>query len=196
MATVEATPGAEQHALLGVAAWLWRVAVWVVLLGSAALLLIAVLIPRVSGATPYTILTGSMRPTMPPGTLVVVKPAEIDQIKVGDVVTYQMESGRPTVVTHRVVALVSSLSGERSLRTQGDDNPVADSELVRPVQVRGTVWYSVPFLGRLSLLFTGGERQLGVYAAAGGLALYAAWMFGGSLRERVRPRRPSGRSVP
>lgn len=191
MTAVEVMPGAEQRKLPGAVAWLWRVVVWVVLLGSAALLVIAVLIPRLSGATPYTILTGSMRPTMPPGTLVVVKPATIDQVKVGDVVTYQLESGKPTVVTHRVVSVVSSLEGERLLRTQGDDNPVPDSDLVRPVQVRGTVWYSVPFLGRLSLLFSGSERQLGVYAAAGGLALYAAWMFGSSLRER---RRPSGRS--
>jgi signal peptidase len=45
----------------------------VILLVTAAIG-IAVLVPRLGGATPYVVLTGSMEPRMPPGTLVVVKP--------------------------------------------------------------------------------------------------------------------------
>lgn len=186
ISTVEAAPGTEQRKLPSTVAWLCRVAVWMVLLGSVTLLAVAVLIPRLAGATPYTILTGSMRPTMPPGTLVVVKPTTFAEIAAGDVVTFQLASGKPAVVTHRVVSVVTNLDGKRSLRTQGDANPVPDADLVRPVQVRGTVWYSVPHLGRLSVLLTGSERQTGVYAVAGGFALYAVWMFGGALMARMR----------
>ncbi len=39
---------------------------------------VVVVVPKVGGATAYTVLTGSMRPTMPPGTLVVVKPVKPD----------------------------------------------------------------------------------------------------------------------
>ncbi|MFL6025080.1 MAG: hypothetical protein ACJ72O_17190, partial [Marmoricola sp.] len=65
-------------------------------------LALAVVVPKLGGATSYTILTGSMRPHMPPGTLVVVKPDKPDQVRVGDVLTYQIESGKKAVATHRV----------------------------------------------------------------------------------------------
>ena len=39
-----------------------RAVSWVVLLGATALVTLAVLVPRVAGATPYTVLTGSMSP--------------------------------------------------------------------------------------------------------------------------------------
>ena len=85
-------------------AWTWRVLGWVVTLAAVAAIALAVVVPRLGGATPYTVLTGSMRPGMPPGTLVVVRPIEPDQIATGMVVTYQLRSGDPTVVTHRVLS--------------------------------------------------------------------------------------------
>ena len=39
-----------------------------VLVAAAAVLAVAVLVPRLAGATPYTVLTDSMRPAYPPGT--------------------------------------------------------------------------------------------------------------------------------
>src|SRR4051794_850345 len=98
----------------------------VVILAFSTVIVAAVLVPRVAGATPYTILTGSMRPNMPPGTLVVIKPVPIKDITVGTVVTYQLRSGEPTVVTHRVVAVGTTLKGKRVFTTQGDANNVAD----------------------------------------------------------------------
>ena len=63
-----------------VATWTVRVAAWTVILGVAAVLAVAVLVPRVGGATPYTVLTGSMAPTYPPGSLVVVRPVDPESI--------------------------------------------------------------------------------------------------------------------
>ena len=40
---------------------------------------LVVVVPAVSGSTPYTILTSSMEPGLPPGTLVIVKPIEPDR---------------------------------------------------------------------------------------------------------------------
>jgi len=82
-----------------------RAVSWVVLLGATALVTLAVLVPRVAGATPYTVLTGSMSPAYPPGTLVVVRPVDLADVRVGDVVTYQLRSGEPAVATHRVVGV-------------------------------------------------------------------------------------------
>lgn len=54
------------------------------------------------------------RSTLPPGTLLVVLPTPVADIRVGDVVTYQIESGQPSVVSHRVVGTTSSSDGSRT----------------------------------------------------------------------------------
>ncbi|MGV3564082.1 MAG: signal peptidase I [Nocardioides sp.] len=151
-----------------------RAVSWVVLLGATALVTLAVLVPRVAGATPYTVLTGSMSPAYPAGTLVVVRPVALADVRVGDVVTYQLRSGEPTVATHRVVGVGWTADGEKVLTTRGDANSVADAEPVREVQLRGEVWYSVPWVGRLNILLSPDQHQLLVQLAAGALFLYAA----------------------
>ena len=162
---------------------------WLVILAAVAALAAAVLVPRLAGATPYAVLTGSMEPTYPPGTLVVVKPIDAADLGVGDVVTYQLESGRPEVATHRIVSRGVNGKGEHWFRTQGDANGAPDPESVRAVQVKGRVWYSVPYLGRFNDLINGSRRQLALYVAVTGLLGYAAFMFAGAARERRRPRR-------
>lgn len=168
--------------------WVLRVLAWTVILGCGAALVLTVALPRLGGATPYTILTGSMQPAMPPGTLVVAKPVDPQDIAVGTVITYQLRSGEPTVVTHRVIAIRTNLRGDVELRTQGDANDTPDRAWVRPEQVRGERWYYVPYLGRLNTLVSGHDRQLLVYGAAAALALYAAGMFVGAGRDRLRRR--------
>ncbi|WP_375003318.1 signal peptidase I [Aeromicrobium sp. CTD01-1L150] len=165
---------------------------WVTMLAAVAVLAVAVVVPRLTGATPYAVLTGSMQPDLPAGTLVVVRDAEVDDIALGDVITYQLQSGRSTVVTHRVVGQGQNLSGETTLVTQGDANDVPDAERVRPVQVRGELWYSVPHLGHVNDVLNGKERQMVVNAVAAGLLLYAGVMVVGTLRDRRRtPKVPS-----
>ena len=186
------TPREEKHSILG---WTGQVLAWFVIAGVVVLLTLGVLAPRVGGATPYTILTGSMEPGLPPGTLVVVKPVQPEKIAIGTVITYQLDSGRPTVVTHRVVRVGIDGTGERVFSTQGDANNAPDQKPVRPVQVRGEVWYSVPYLGHLNNALTGGERAIAVYVVGFGLLLYAATMFTGAARERRRDRRPERTEV-
>ncbi len=168
-----------------------RVLVWAVLLACVAAIAVAVVVPRLGGATPYTVLTGSMRPHLPPGTLVVVRPVAFEDLHLGSVITYQLRSGEPEVVTHRVVAVRTSLRGEVELQTRGDANGAPDEVWVRPEQVRGELWYAVPHLGGLNTLVTGHERQLVTYVVAGGLAGYALLMFAGAARDRSRRRSPS-----
>lgn len=167
-----------------------RLLSWGVTAAVTALVLAAVVVPRWAGATPYTVLSGSMEPAYPAGTLVVVRPVEASEVRVGDVVTFQLRSGEPAVATHRVVGVGWTADGERLLTTRGDDNPVVDAEPVRAVQLRGEVWYSVPWVGRLNLLLTPDQHRLLVRLVAGGLFLYA----GGVLLRgwRSRPQRGAG----
>ncbi len=165
--------------------WFGQVVAWLVILSVAAMVTAGVLIPRLGGATPYTILTGSMRPDMPPGTLAVVKPTSAEDIRAGDVITYQLESGKPAVVTHRVVSVGFNGKSERVFRTQGDANNVADAKPVMGVQVKGKLWYSVPYLGHVNNAITGKERSLTMIIVVSGLLLYASYMFTTALRDRT-----------
>ncbi len=165
------------------------------ILGVVVILAAAVLVPRLAGATPYTVLTGSMEPTYPPGTLVVVKPVDMDDIAVGDVITYQLESGKATVVTHRVVGVSNRFDGTTQLITQGDANDDPDPLPVAEVQVRGRLWYSAPYLGRLNNVLSGQERQWAVFGVSAALIGYAAFMFVTALRDRRRVKRESPEPV-
>ena len=164
--------------------WIGQVAAWFVIVAVVAVLATAVAVPRLGSATPYTILTGSMRPQLPPGTLVVVKPADAATLGVGDVITYQLRSGEPTVVTHRIVSAGINGRGEREFTTQGDANSAPDAKAVMPVQIKGKLWYSAPYLGHVNDTITGKERHVATIIASAGLLLYAAWMFTSSLRGR------------
>lgn len=77
------------------AAWAGQFVSWFVLLAALGMLLVMVVIPLLAGATPYTVLTGSMRPGMPPGSLAVVKPVDPHTLGIGDVVTYQVRRATP-----------------------------------------------------------------------------------------------------
>ena len=145
---------------------------------------LGVVIPKLGGATAYTILTGSMRPKMPPGTLVVVKPVEPEQVRVGDVLTYQIESGKRAVATHRVERVEINLAGKYSFIMKGDANDVADPTPVRPEQVRGKRWYAVAYLAYPSLLVDGDIREVAVMGAVVLLFGYALFSFAGAARDR------------
>lgn len=169
--------------------WFGQVLGWLVILSVTAALVVAVLIPRVAGATPYTVLTGSMQPDLSPGTLVVVRPVDADDISIGTVITYQLESGKAMTATHRVVAQGFNAKGEMQFRTQGDANNVPDENWVTPVQIKGEQWYAVPYLGYVNNALSGRERQMAVYIVAALLLGYAAFMLTGGIRDRVQARR-------
>ena len=166
----------------------------------AALAVVLVIVPKASGSTPLTVLTSSMEPSLPPGTLLVVRPTSTEDIRVGDVVTYQIESGRPEVISHRVIEIVSSTDGTTSFVTKGDNNDAADEAAVLPVQVRGTLWYSVPWLGFVNQAVNGQARAWIVPLLAVALFGYAGYMIATGLvqrrADRRRERAPGRRAEP
>jgi signal peptidase len=143
----------------------------VVLLG-----IVTVALPFATGSQTYSILTRSMEPTYPPGSLIVVRPAPSAGPKVGDVITFQPTPGDPTVITHRVVKRTISSNGTRSFTTKGDNNAVADANPVRSAQIRGVVWYAVPWVGALAVWREQGA--LGTLVPVGGIILL---LWGGFL---------------
>ncbi|MEC5152078.1 signal peptidase I [Cryobacterium sp. GrIS_2_6] len=145
-----------------------------ILLLVVALALLLIVVPKVTGSTPLIVLTSSMEPTLPPGTLIIVRPVTPDEIRIGDVVTYQIRSGEPGVITHRVTAISSSSEGGRTFTFKGDNNSVADADQVLPVQIQGRLWYSVPWVGWVNNAVNGQSRSWIVPIIAGLLFAYMA----------------------
>ena len=129
-------------------------AVLVVVIALAALV---VVIPRVAGALPMTVLTSSMEPRLPPGTLVIVKPIDPSALAIGDVATYQIESGKRGVITHRIIAINFLADGDRSFIFQGDNNGAPDDPVLA-AQIQGKLWYSIPLLGWANIAINGENR--------------------------------------
>ncbi|HWH26865.1 MAG TPA: signal peptidase I [Pseudolysinimonas sp.] len=163
----------------------------------AVMLLLAVLVivaPMAVGGQALTVLTSSMEPQYPAGTLVIVKPVKAADVKIGDVVTYQLESGKDAVVTHRVIARTQNVdTGKITFTTKGDNNDDADLKPVSEVQIRGTLWYAIPYLGWVNNWVNGDMRVFIVPVIVGGLFLYALWMVVSSIRDRAK--RKAGRSA-
>lgn len=157
-------PGAIAHGA-------WSALRWSLLLACLALLLGLVVVPQVMGATPYVVLTGSMRPAMPPGTIAVVEPRDFARIQIDDVVTFQARSGDPEVITHRVIGF-ANVGGERRLVTRGDANGTSDEAPIREEQVRGVVAYAVPWLG-WAVIWIIPHRQAVIIGVSAALAVYA-----------------------
>lgn len=150
---------------------------------TTALVILAVILalalavyPRIMGGTSLTVLTGSMVPTFSPGDMIAVKAATANEIQVGDIVTFQPESGDPLLITHRVIG--KQLGGTSSgtlFTTQGDANGAADEPIVA-AQIKGKVMYHVPYIGYAALAM-GEHRQIVVVAVATALLGYGAFMF-------------------
>ncbi|MFC0681218.1 signal peptidase I [Lysobacter korlensis] len=134
---VQVWPSVRRGIVLGMA----------LLLGGIAALIGVV--PAATGATALTVLTGSMAPALPAGSVVVVRPAVAEEVRVGDVITYHPRPGEPAVVTHRVLGVISGSDGRVAFLTKGDANAAADPVPVVEEQVAGVAWYSVPFVGTL-----------------------------------------------
>ncbi|MCC3269666.1 signal peptidase I [Arthrobacter gengyunqii] len=142
---------------------------YVALCLAALAALALVVVPMLTGSQTYSVLTSSMAPKYAPGTFLVVKPVPFEELKVGDIITYQIESGSPAVITHRITSVLSEQSGEIVFITKGDNNDVEDELPVREVQVKGKLFYAVPFVGFVANGLGNSDR--GAMAQWGAVAL-------------------------
>lgn len=152
------------HAVLR---WVTRLLALAVLGAVLAAVAVLFVIPRATHGAALTVLSGSMTPTIPVGSIVVVRPVDPGTLKVGDVATYQKTEGKSDYITHRIVAIDDSTS-PTTFTFKGDANRAADLDPVSAKQIRGRVWFHVPHLGsvRDALHGTGGASLLAILALA------------------------------
>lgn len=103
--------------------------------------------PSILGYSSYYILTGSMEPNINPGSLVIVKDGVDQDIKKGDVITFQGKENSNIIVTHRVHEVIN---GGKEFITKGDANNTVDPSSIESSQVIGKVMFHIPYLGKVS----------------------------------------------
>lgn len=93
--------------------------------------------PRTGMYRTLTVLSGSMRPLFGSGDVVIVTPEPTRDLRVGQIITYQIPVGDHQIETHRVVRILKH--GDHPLIwTKGDGNPIRDPWTARLSQT--VVW--------------------------------------------------------
>ena len=122
-------------------------------------------IPNFLGYDVYNVVSGSMEPTVPIGSIIYVKEIEPSEIESGDIIAFR---GGDSVIMHRVV---TNKVVEGSFVTKGDANDGEDMNDVPYDHLVGIVVRHIPILGQLLILFgsTFGRICMVCFAACGAL---------------------------
>lgn len=100
---------------------------------------------NLGGFMMFRVVTGSMEPTIPVGSLLVTREVEIESIQLNDIICFrtQLSDIWGKIVTHRVVNIMGTEYGEILLETKGDANLASDIYLVDQSNFVGKViWHT------------------------------------------------------
>lgn len=90
------------------------------------------------GIQSFVILTGSMEPNLPIGSVIYTK-SQSNYVR-GDVIAFKSND---RTVTHRITRVL----GAKAFVTKGDANNAADSDTVSQEKIVGKELFSIPYLG-------------------------------------------------
>lgn len=142
--------------------------IWLVITVLVILACLPFVLPRAAGLKAYTIVSGSMEPKLPTGSLAYVEPVRPEELEAGEIVTFFTGKEGDTV-THRIT---ENRRDKEELATKGDANEAADPKAVPYGQVIGRVKGHVPYLGWLYPFIAGKAGKLRLLAL-----LLAALLF-------------------
>lgn len=98
--------------------------------------------PKVLGGQALAVISGSMEPNIPVGSVVIALKTDPKTLQKDDIITYQLNGS--SLVTHRVVSVDQE---KQTIVTKGDANESNDSLPVAFSQVVGQVNFHLPYLG-------------------------------------------------
>jgi len=124
------------------------------------------------GCRASVVASGSMRPAMDVGDVIVAVQVPADKVRVGDVIQY-WRSGLDAPVTHRVVEVRAS-GGALIIVTKGDANNAPDDPiLVVPRQKLWKVVLTIPKVGWASIALKSALSSAVTYLAGNQLLAWA-----------------------
>ena len=111
--------------------------------------------PKFMGYSLFRVMTGSMEPTLPTNTLIVVKSVDPSNLQTGDVISFYSKDPalQGAINTHRIVAL-DQVDGKYIFQTKGDANHMVDAYATIQEDVIGKVVFSSVALGALVRLLS------------------------------------------
>lgn len=136
------------------------------LLAALVLICLPLTVPGLFGYHIYTVVSGSMEPAIPTGSLVYIREAAPEEMAAGDVIAYYGARDSASIITHRVVEN-RVVMGE--FITRGDANLTEDMNPVPYGNFIGKVVRSVPTAGKIAALFTSAQGKI-----LAGCAVFAA----------------------
>lgn len=103
------------------------------------------------GIDVLTILSPSMEPKYPTGSLVYLVDVDPSKLKVNDVITFKISDGM--TATHRIKEIIPDEEDPNVVRfrTKGDNNDTYDGSLVEFDDIQGKVVFCIPLLGYLAM---------------------------------------------
>lgn len=108
---------------------------------------------------PSAIATGSMKPGINPGDVVLVKKvqdrADIEALQIGDIIQFKKGS---ILVNHRIIDIVEE-EDEMKYRTKGDNNSAQDADLVATEDIKGTIVQVIPKIGWPTLILKNSNKE-------------------------------------
>ena len=132
----------------------------------AVVIILAILLAgvRLIGFDILTVLSPSMEPEYPTGSLIYLVDVDPAELKVEDVITYRISE--KTTATHRIKQIIPDEDDPSIVRfrTKGDNNDDYDGSLVEFEQVEGKVVFCIPLLGYLAMYI---QNPPGLYVAIG-----------------------------
>lgn len=141
--------GESRGSLKGLGRLVSASGVFLMLVVVAAFLVVAG--PKFAGYDSYVVVSGSMEPTIPVGSIVYSKKEDVALMRAGDVIVFNNEARGKTPITHRIV---TNNPLTQTITTKGDNNENEDADIVTYEHVLGRVEYHVPHLGLVTALFT------------------------------------------
>lgn len=97
------------------------------------------------GYSLFRVVTGSMEPTLPVGTLLLTEQTDMQDVQMGDIICFQAQESAifGKMMTHRVVGVHTGADGALLFETKGDANLAQDGYLVTQTNFVGKViWYT------------------------------------------------------
>jgi signal peptidase len=91
-----------------------------------------------------TVYSGSMEPELKVGGVVVTRPVEAEEIRIGDIITFHSPLNEK-MTSHKVIAVEKG--SPFYFRTKGDANEDSDSFEVPAQNVVGKICFHIPYLG-------------------------------------------------
>lgn len=112
-------------------------------------------VPSIFGFTVFRVQTDSMSPTLEIGDVIIDRKVPAEEIKKGDIITYDCLTGEMAghTITHRVITEPEQRDGIYYFQTQGDKTGAIPDEVIRYDQIEGKFITKVPLLNQLYTFF-------------------------------------------